>query len=118
MAQFVKGLFWGAAIGGLIGLLNAPRKGSQTRENFKAFIDQTTDDVNDVRYKVDNLSLAVQKLASEGSQSFKEASDGVRMSLKHFNEEAEPRIRRVKDQTEVLTEHLKEAQASFQESKE
>lgn len=34
--KFIKGLFLGAAIGTVLGLLNAPAKGSETKKALKA----------------------------------------------------------------------------------
>ena len=108
MAGFKSGLFWGAFFGGLAGLMNAPKSGKETREDLKHFIDTTTDDVNDVRYKVDNLRMSVQKLTQEGMDSVKTATDGIQKSLQHFEEETSPQINRIQRHIEDLTEDIEE----------
>lgn len=108
MAGFKSGLFWGAFFGGLAGLMNAPKSGKETREDLKHFIDTTTDDVNDVRYKVDNLRMSVQKLTQEGMDSVKTATDGIQTSLQHFEEETSPRINRIQRHIEDLSEDIEE----------
>lgn len=108
MASFKSGLFWGAFFGGLAGLMNAPKSGKETREDLKHYIEITTDDVNDVRYKVDNLRVSVQKLTQEGMESVKNATDGIQTSLQHFEEETSPRINRIQQHIEYLTENLEE----------
>ncbi|HBY90564.1 MAG: YtxH domain-containing protein [Ruoffia tabacinasalis] len=108
MVGFKSGLFWGAFFGGLAGLMNAPKSGKETREDLKHFIDTTTDDVNDVRYKVDNLRMSVQKLTQEGMDSVKTATDGIQTSLQHFEEETTPRINRIQRHIEDLNEDIEE----------
>lgn len=110
MASFKSGLLWGAFFGGLAGLMNAPRPGAETREQLKEFIDQTTDDVNDVRFKVDNLKVAVQRLANEGINGTKEVVEELQTALKHFEEETKPRLRRIQDKTETLIENVESSQ--------
>ncbi len=113
MSKFGSGLFWGAVFGGLAGLMNAPRKGKETRAILKEKIDQTTDDVNDLRFKVDNLSTAVKRLTDEGIQSVNEASQDIQTALREFNEESSPRIKRVNNHVETLQEDIEKAQKEF-----
>lgn len=113
MAGFKSGLFWGAVFGGLAGLMNAPKAGKETREDVKNFIDMTTDDVNDVRYKVDNLRVAVQKLTQEGMDSVQTASEGIQTSLKHFEEETTPRMNRIQRRVDQLNKDMDEQSQEF-----
>lgn len=113
MAGFGSGLFWGAVFGGLAGLMHAPRKGKETREMVKLKIDQTTEDVNDLRYKLDNLSVAVKRLTNEGIDAVNEASQDIQTALRHFDEESSPRIKRVQRHVDVLQEDLNTASESF-----
>lgn len=116
MAGFRSGLLWGALFGGLAGLMNAPRSGKETRENIKTFIDQTTDDVNDVRYKVDNLKVAIERLTNEGIKSATTAVEELQVSAQHFQEEAQPRIRRVQEKAEILQSNIEENVEKFNEN--
>ncbi|MBG9981766.1 YtxH domain-containing protein [Aerococcaceae bacterium DSM 111020] len=113
MSKFGSGLFWGAVFGGLAGLMNAPRKGKETRAILKTKIDQTTEDVNDLRFKVDNLSTAVKRLSDEGIQSASEASQDIQTALREFNEESSPRIKRVNNHVETLQDDIEKAQKEF-----
>lgn len=110
MAKFKSGLLWGAFFGGLAGLMNAPRPGVETRELLKDYIDQTTDDVNDVRFKVDNLKVAIQRLTDEGISGTKEVVEELQTTLKHFEEESQPRVRRIQDRTDTLTKNVESSQ--------
>lgn len=115
MAGFKSGLFWGALFGGIAGLMNAPRSGRETREEIKTFIDTTREDVDDVRYKVDNLSVSIQRLAGEGLDSIKEATEDIQTSLKHFEEENQPRINRIQDRSQQLQGTVEEQSRIIEE---
>lgn len=115
MAGFGSGLFWGAVFGGIAGLMNAPASGRETRQNLKDFVDQTTEDVNDVRFKVDNLKMAIERLTKEGLSSAQTASEDIQLSLKHFQEETQPRMRRIKDRAERLQQSIEVNIENFNE---
>ncbi|UUX33945.1 YtxH domain-containing protein [Fundicoccus culcitae] len=116
MAGFKSGFLWGAVFGGMAGLMNAPASGRETRQNIKDFIDQTTDDVNDVRFKVDNLKMAIERLSTEGLSSASTASKDIQVSVQHFQEETKPRIRRIKEKAEKLQESIDENVEKFNEN--
>ena len=84
--NFGGGLLTGLFLGGLAGLMNAPHNGKKTRENLKFFIDSTTED--------------------EGMYSLNTAKESIEVSVRHFNEENSPRIRRVEEKVETLTTDL------------
>ncbi|MBG9984089.1 YtxH domain-containing protein [Aerococcaceae bacterium DSM 111022] len=117
MAGFGSGLFWGAVFGGLAGLMNAPRKGKETRELVKLKIDQTTEDVNDLRFKIDNLSTAVSRLTNEGIGAVHEASQDIQTALRQFDEESSPRVKRVERHVEVLQKDIEQASEAFSNEK-
>lgn len=111
MANFKSGLLTGAIIGGLYGLLKAPRAGKETRESLKKYLDQTTDDVNDVKFKMDGLTNALKRLSNEGIQSVQEATEEIKISIQHFAEENEPRVRRVNEKITQLTNDIEDAKS-------
>ncbi|EHR38119.1 YtxH domain-containing protein [Facklamia languida] len=104
--SFSQGLITGLALGALAGLMNAKRPGYQTRQLLKEKIDRTTQDVNDVRYKVNNLSQSLQRLSTEGATSIQTAIAAVEDSLDHFKEENSPRLRRINQRIANLQEDL------------
>lgn len=114
MSGFGSGLFWGAVFGGLAGLLNAPRKGKETRERLKHQIEVTTEDINDLRYKIDNLSVATQRLATEGLDAVNDASYEIQTSVRQFTEEASPRVKRINRHLTKLQEDIEKVQADSQ----
>lgn len=104
--SFSQGLITGLALGALAGLMNAKRPGYQTRQLLKEKNDRTTQDVNDVRYKVNNLSQSLQRLSTEGAISIQTAIAAVEDSLDHFKEENSPRLRRINQRITNLQEDL------------
>lgn len=106
MKRFRSGIFWGGLIGGIVTLLNAPASGKETRQQLKYFIDNTTEDVNDLRYKVDHLRLAIQKLTHEGIASVQEATEDIQTSITRFQHEAQPRINRVQERVQILQDSI------------
>ena len=102
MKSFFSGLFWGAVFGGLAGLMNAPKSGQETREEIKLYLDQTTADINDVRFKVDNLSQAIQRLSGEGLDSLKSAKEDIEISIQQFTDQNMPKVDRIKQNAEQL----------------
>ncbi|MGX7091380.1 YtxH domain-containing protein [Hutsoniella sourekii] len=112
MAGFSSGLFWGAVFGGLAGLLNAPRPGYQTRRELKIYIDQTTEDINDFRYKLDNMTQATSRLIQEGSKSVSTLSRDLDDAVRQFKEETEPHISRIQADINQLQDHIEDVKKS------
>ena len=110
-----QGFMTGLVLGVIGGLMNAKRPGYQTRSLLKEKIDVATEDVHDVRFKVDNLSPAVQHLSNEGSHSLNTATEAIEETIKHFKEETSPRLRRVQDKTDTLQAHIEEETIALQQ---
>lgn len=108
MKTFKSGLFWGVVIGGAIGLLKAPRKGSETRQLVKEYIEQTQADVTDLKFKVDHLNTVVGQVSNEGVKSTQALVQELQTDLKHFMESNQPRINRIQRRLETLQTHLQE----------
>lgn len=112
--KFCSGLFWGAVFGALAGYMNAPQNGKKTREDIKRIIDTTTEDIDDIRYKYDNLLVALHRLAKEGIEGTKDTIDDLQLSFEHFEEEASPRIKRIQKSVDQLTDSIDEVKSSFE----
>ena len=115
---FKRGLFWGGLFGAAAGLLFAPQAGYKTRDEITNFLDQTAHDVNDVRYKLNNLNVAVHKLTTEGLASLKTAGDEIQQSLRQFSEESVPRLRRIEGSVNQLTQNIENQVASIKAAPE
>lgn len=103
---FFKGIIFGSVVGGIYGLLKTPRSGKENREALLSYIDDTTVLVNEVSQSVNELKEAVSVLSNEGKAIVEEFTDEVTESVKDFSYEAEPRMRRITDSTEKLSEDI------------
>ncbi|EFR30832.1 YtxH domain-containing protein [Eremococcus coleocola] len=116
MSSFKQGLFWGAIFGGIAGLMNAKQEGHKTRQELAGYINQASQDIDDIRFKFENLNLAIQRLTHEGQKVVEETSQELQTTLKHFQEENQPRLRRVQDKVETLTQNIEEQSQAIQAS--
>lgn len=105
---FKSGLFWGVVLGGAIGLLNAPRKGSETRAQLKEYVEQTKADATDLKFKVDHLNTVVDQVKNEGVQSTQDLVSELQGDFKRFMENNQPRINRIQRRIETLKQNLEE----------
>ncbi|EKB54430.1 YtxH domain-containing protein [Facklamia hominis] len=112
-SSFIQGFWTGLGLGVLAGLMNAKRPGHETRQLLRLKIDRTSQDVHDLRFSLDNLSQSIQHLSKEGILSVNEAVEAVSESLKHFQEENQPRLKRVKAQVNQLTDTLQSEKEKF-----
>ncbi|WP_124059407.1 YtxH domain-containing protein [Vaginisenegalia massiliensis] len=117
MSKFGQGLLFGSVIGGIVALLNAPKKGEETRQDLKLYLDQTRTDVDDVRFKVDNLKVAIERLSKEGLPQAQSAVKDLQTAIQHFSEESKPRINRVMNQVETLQTDIKDGMEDIQINK-
>ena len=102
MKNFGQGLFWGIVLGGLAGLMNAPRPGYETRRGLKEYLTLIEEDANDMRYKVDNVRTSFKRLTQEGANAAKEMSQDLNIAIQRFNDEAQPRIKRIDERVSQL----------------
>lgn len=74
-----KNKFWlGAVVGGILGILFAPRKGKETREKLSE--------------DADKLKDAVDKAAKEGAEKYKEVKAKAEPVVEKVKKEAKPYV--------------------------
>ena len=106
MKQFIKGLFVGGTIGGVGGLLFAPRKGSDTLKIWEEPIKETPKTIQTVKedYETVNDKLAkTQEIAKTTLPAFQKS---LEEDLRAFQFQAKPRINRINEQVTLLQQHL------------
>ena len=106
MKQFIKGLFVGGTIGGVGGLLFAPRKGSDTLKIWEEPIKETAKTIQTVKedYETVNDKLAkTQEIAKTTLPTFQKS---LEEDLRAFQFQAKPRINRINEQLPLLQQHL------------
>lgn len=69
----------GAAIGGGLALLTAPRSGSETREKLHGMVDDTRTKMNDITKEAEER---LKKTVEEGMDRMEEKSDQVKAAVK------------------------------------
>ena len=106
--SFFKGIWFGAGLGTLGGLLLAPRKGEETREqlitNTRELVvltDELNDNLADFRESVTNLKETFDTLIP----AFK---SGVEKDIEEFRFQAEPRIQQIQEQIDKINQALPE----------
>ena len=104
--SFFKGILFGAGLGTLGGLLLAPRKGEETREqlitNTRELVeltDELNDNLTDFRESLVTLKGTFDTLVP----AFK---SGVEKDIEEFRFQAEPRIQQIQAQIEKINQAL------------
>ncbi len=114
MKDFVKGLFFGAGIGGVSGLLFAPKKGKVLQKELheyvvdaKDYFEETKSDLDVVKAQIATTKQTVDHLVPQTTKAFQK-------DLNAFEFQITPRIERVNEQVSTLQQHLAEAKAKFE----
>lgn len=108
MSKFVNGLFWGAVVGSLGGLLLAPRSGKETRQKIVDEIDELADLTMDVNDSLEHFKDSLEEVRVTASTLIEPFIDGVQRDIEGFQFQVEPRI-------EQINEHLEKMQANLPE---
>lgn len=65
---FLTGLLWGAAIGGVVGVLYAPKKGSETRQFIR---EKAQDTAKMIQYKAEDIRGKAAETRRRGEEELK-----------------------------------------------
>lgn len=114
MKHFLLGSLSGIILGGIYGLLQTPRSGKENQEHIKTYIDETTYHVQDVADRINDLKSAISQLTQEGKNLQEGFVADVQTLSDEYMNEAEPRLRRIQDQTEKITKDIEEATETIQ----
>lgn len=106
MNDFIKGLLFGATVGGAGGLLLAPRSGKETQKMVENYVDDTTEATKELNESLQHFRKAVE----DTQQVIEETIPAVKVSLQKdidaFKFQAEPRVERINEQVEQLQGHI------------
>ena len=106
IGKFIKGLAFGAVVGGVAGLLLAPRSGNETRRKLIDEVDEATDltyDLSDSLKAFQDSLITLKSTAVEVLPTFKEETQKPVASYKF---KAEPRLAEITKQVEQINQHL------------
>lgn len=103
--SFSKGFFWGAVIGGILGILFAPDKGENTRKKIK----NTADEYQDKGKKV------LEKAQIE-METAKEKYEEIKVKAQPIIERAEEKVVEIKEIIEEKKEPILDTLGDFAEN--
>ncbi|KAF1304579.1 YtxH domain-containing protein [Candidatus Enterococcus willemsii] len=106
MSNFIKGLAFGAAVGGASGLLFAPRSGKETQQMVETYIDDVTDATKEFNESLQNFQQAVRETQKTVQATAPIVSTSIKKSVEAFKFQAEPRVARINEQVEQLQNHI------------
>ena len=114
MSRFTRGFLVGAVTAATWTLLNVRQNGSETRRQLKAYLQGVQQDTQEVIEEGLSLQAAVQQLTEVGLPLVQQTVKEVTTTLRHFQEENQPRIRRTQEKVAQLTQDLQETQEKFE----
>jgi Gas vesicle protein len=106
MKGFLKGLLFGATVGGASGLLFAPRSGKETQKYLETEITEVKTSVNNVKDSFEQVQQATQTLQETLNETVPYLQNGIKKDLDAFQFQTAPRIARLTKQIATLQEHL------------
>ena len=106
MRSFTEGILFGAVVGGLVALLNTPNSGKENREKIKEYLDDTTLAVADLNESLNGLRESVNTLTNQGLAVATQFTDDVTKSVENFTLSTQPRINRINESINTLTEDM------------
>ena len=105
MKNFLKGLLFGATVGGAGGLLFAPRSGKETQKYIETEITEVKTSVKNVKDNLEQVQHATQQLQETLGETIPTLQTGIQKDLDAFQFQAAPRIARLNQQIATLKEH-------------
>ena len=114
MSKFTRGFLFGAVTAAAWTLLNVSQSGKETRRQLKNYVQGLRQDTQHVVEEGRSLQAAVQQLTSVGLPLVQQTIKEVTTTLRHFQEENQPRIRRTQEKVTQLTQDLQETKDKFE----
>lgn len=106
MKNFIKGLVFGAAVGGAGGLLMAPRSGKETQIMVENYLDDTADATKEFNESLQNFRKAVEQTQHTIEETVPFVKTSLQKDIAAFTFQAEPRIARINEKVEQLQDHI------------
>lgn len=110
--NFIKGLLFGSLLGGTLGLLFAPRSGNQTRQKLSLSLEEATRTQEDLNRSLQRFTETAKETQTLVTKMIPELMTGLQKDIEAFQFQAEPRIKRIQKQAEVLNEHIAQLETS------
>ncbi|MGY3765558.1 YtxH domain-containing protein [Vagococcus vulneris] len=104
--KFIKGLLTGAAIGGGIGLLCAPRKGADLREELTSSVENSVDLVLTTKNDAQAVKEDITKVKDSLNTLLPPLIENTEKSINRFNFKIDPRITEIKQQLGKINQEI------------
>ncbi|MGC6769996.1 YtxH domain-containing protein [Enterococcus sp. LJL128] len=108
MKGFLKGLIFGSVVGGIGGLLLAPRSGKETQEKIIDELDDWKYLTEDFNHKLEGFKSALTDFQVTTETVIPPFVEGLNRDIENFKFQAEPRIEQLQEQLEKIQSELPE----------
>lgn len=108
MKGFFKGLLFGSVVGGLGGLLLAPRSGKETQEKIIDEIDDWKYLSTDFNEKLTTFKSSLADFQETAETMIPAFAEGLTKDIENFKFQAEPRLEQIQEQVEKIQQELPE----------
>ncbi|MHC5268479.1 YtxH domain-containing protein [Enterococcus sp. LJL98] len=103
---FFKGLLFGSTLGGIGGLLFAPRKGAETLEKWSEPIEIIREDSQTLQKDYQAVKQNLAKTQALSTTLLPQFQKELEKEIDAFKFQSAPRITRINEQLNVLQQHL------------
>ncbi len=104
--SFIKGLLFGATVGGVGGLLMAPRSGKETQQMVETYIDDVTESTKEFNDSLQNFQQALAQTQQTVEETIPYFTKSLQKDIEAFKFQAEPRLARINEQVEEMNQHI------------
>ena len=106
MKGFIKGILFGSLVGGIGGLLLAPRSGKETQEKIREELDDWTDLKDNYDESLARFKQSLADFQDTAEATIEPFVKGINRDLNNFAFQAEPRLEQIQKQLEKIQEEL------------
>ncbi|HIY58165.1 MAG TPA: YtxH domain-containing protein [Candidatus Tetragenococcus pullicola] len=108
IGNFIKGLLFGATVGGAGGFLLAPQSGKETQKKASVYLNELTDATLEVNESITDLRQAVSQTQTAIEDTIPFVKTSIQKDIDAFKFQAEPRMQRVNEQIDQLKKDAEE----------
>ncbi|WP_207871793.1 hypothetical protein DOK78_000190 [Enterococcus sp. DIV2402] len=104
--SFIKGLLFGATVGGVSGLLMAPRSGKETQQMVETYIDDVTESTKEFNESLQNFQQALAQTQKTVEETIPYFTKSLQKDVEAFKFQAAPRLARINEQVEEMNQYI------------
>lgn len=98
MREFSKGFVLGAAIGGTLGVLFAPKKGSETRQLLKVYLNDVNKTYQRAKRDLSDFQEVAAYLTGVGLQKVKDTVSDIKASIDELSSNSKHNVESIQGQ--------------------